>query len=96
MERGSAFEGFCLCRTSMKRSMTAGEGDCLVQVVNAFSDECLCTLQLPRYSTVLEVKRRVHAAQGISAFRQRLIISPAGPEVEGNEVLADLPGLRLS
>ena len=75
--------------------MTADKGDCVVEVANAFSDESLCTLQLPRSSTVLEVKRRVQAAQGISIFRQRLIISPVGPEVEGNEVLADLPGLRL-
>ena len=75
--------------------MLADEGDCVVQVVSAFSGESLCTLQLPRSSTVLQVKRRVQAAHGIGVFRQRLIISPAGPEVEGNEVLADLPGLIL-
>ena len=55
----------------------------MVQIVNAFSGESLCTLQLPRSSTVLEVKRRVQAAQGISVFQQRLVVSPAGPEVEG-------------
>ena len=63
--------------------------------MNALSDEILCILQLPRSGTVLEVKRRVQAAQGISIFRQRLIVSPAGPEVEDNEALAALPGLRL-
>ena len=67
----------------------------MVQVVSAFSDESLCRLQLPSSSTVLDVKRCVQAAQGIGVFRQHLIISPAGPQVEDHEVLATLPGLRL-
>ena len=75
--------------------MAAEEGDCAVQVVSAFSDESLCRLQLPSSSTVLDVKRCVQAAQGIGVFRQRLIISPAGPQVEDHEVLGTLPGLRL-
>ena len=75
--------------------MSAEEGDCVVQVVSAFSDESICTLQLPSSSTVLDVKRRVQATQGINRFRQRLIISPAGPQVKDHEVLATLSGLRL-
>ena len=74
-----------------------------MQVVNAFSDEILCALQLPRPSTVLEVKRLVQATQGISVFCQRLLVSPVGHQVEDHEVrqaedhelLATLPGLRL-
>jgi len=71
------------------------EGDCVVQVVGAFSDKILCALQLPRAGTVLDVKRRVQASQGINVFRQRLVISPAGREAEDHEILASLPGLRL-
>ena len=71
------------------------EGDCEVQVVGAFSDEILCALQLPRAGTVLDVKRRVQATQGINVFRQRLVISPAGRQAEDHEILASLPGLRL-
>ena len=67
----------------------------MVQVVSAFSDESLCRLQLPSSSTVLDVKRCVQAAQGIGVFRQRLIISPVGPQVEDHQVLATLPGLLL-
>jgi len=63
-----------------------GAGDCVVEVVSAFSDELLCTAQLPRASTVLHVKRRVQATQGINVFRQRLITSPAGSQVEDHEV----------
>ena len=70
------------------------EGDCAVQVVGAFSDEILCTLQLPRAGSVLDVKRHVQATQGINVFRQRLVISPAGRQVEDHEILASLPGLR--
>ena len=75
--------------------MAAEEGDCVVQVVSAFSDESICTLQLPSSGTVLDVKRRMQAAQDINIFRQRLVVSPAGLQVEGHEVLATLPGLRL-
>ena len=75
--------------------MAALEGDCEVQVVSAFSDESLCSLNLPGSSTVLDVKRCVQATQGIGVFCQRLIISPAGPQVEDHEVLITLPGLRL-
>ena len=75
--------------------MAAEEGDCVVLVVSAFSDESLYRLQLPSSSTVLDVKRCLQAAQGIGVFRQRLIISPAGPQVEDHEVLGTLPGLRL-
>jgi ankyrin repeat protein len=71
------------------------DGDCVVQVVGAFSDEILCKLQIPRASTVLHVKRYLQAAQGINVFRQRLVISPVGPQAEDHEVLAALPGLRL-
>ena len=39
--------------------------------------------------------RRVQAALGINVFRQRLLLWPAGPEVEDREVLATLPGLLL-
>ena len=76
-------------------SMAAEEGDCVVQVVSAFSDEVLCILQLPRSSTILDVKRHVKASQRINIFCQRLIVSPGGPEAEDREVLAALPGLRL-
>ena len=75
--------------------MAAEEGDCKVQVANALTGDILCTLELPKSSTVLEVKRRVQAAKVISIFRQRLIISPAGPQVEDHEVLGALSGLRL-
>ena len=75
--------------------MAAEEGDCKVQVVNAFSDEILCTLELPSSSTVLEVKRRVQASQGINVFRQRLVIPPLGNQAEDHEALASLPSLRL-
>ena len=58
------------------------EGDGAVQVVSSFSDEILCTLQLPRSGTVLDIKRRVQTThQGINIFRQRLIIAPAGPHI---------------
>ena len=67
----------------------------MVHVVSAFSDESLCRLQLPSSSTVLDVKRCVQAAQGIGIFRQRLIISPVGPQVEDHQVLATLPDLLL-
>ena len=83
----------CCSRSRSRRD--AEEGDCLVQVVGAFSDEILCTLQLPRAGTVLDVKRRVQATQGINVFRQRLVISPAGRQAEDREILASLPGLRL-
>ena len=75
--------------------MAAEEGDCKVQVVNAFSDEILCTLELPSSSTVLEVKRRVQATQGINIFRQRLVIPPLGHQAEDHEALASFPGLLL-
>jgi len=71
------------------------DSECVVLVVGAFSDRILCTLQLPRSSTVLDVKRHVQACLRINAFRQRLIVSPAGPQAEDSEVLATLPGLRL-
>ena len=61
----------------------------------AFSDEILCAMQLPRAGTVLDVKRRVQATQGINVFRQRLVVSPAGRDAEDHEILASLPGLRL-
>ena len=91
----SRSQGFCLCRTSSMTSMAAEESDCMVQVVSAFSDEGLCILQLPRSCTVLDVKRRLQATLGVNVFRQRLIVSPEGPEAEDREVLAALPGLRL-
>ena len=75
--------------------MAAEEGDCEVQVANTFSGEVLCTLELPRSSTGLEVKRRVQATQGIGIFRQCLLVLPEGHEAEDNEVLAALPGIRL-
>ena len=75
--------------------MAAEEGDCVVHVVSAFSDESLCRLQLPGSSTVLDVKRCFQAAQGIGVFCQRLIISPVGPQVEDHQVLATLQGLLL-
>ena len=78
-----------------KSGRAADDGDCVVLVVSAFSDEILCTLQLPRSSTVRDVKKHVQASQRINVFRQRLIVSPAGAQVEDNEVLATLPGLRL-
>ena len=37
----------------------------------------------------------MQASHGINIFRQRLLVSPAGPQVEDHEVLADLPGTRL-
>ena len=78
-----------------KNGMAAEDGDCVVLVVGPLSDETLCTLQLPRSSTVLHVKRHVQASQRINVFRQRLVVLPAGARVEDNEVLATLPGLRL-
>ena len=75
--------------------MAADEGNCVVQVINAFSDEELCVLDLPSSSTVLDIKRHVQASHGISIFRQRLLVLPAGHQVEDHEVLAALPGLRL-
>ena len=78
-----------------RRDADEGKGDCAVQVVSAFSDEILFALQLARLSTVLDIKRRVQATQDINIFRQRLVISPAGPQAEDHEVLAALPGLRL-
>ena len=72
------------------------EGDYVVHIISAFSDKILCTLQPPRSSTVLDVKRHVQTTpQGINIFRQRLIISPAGPQVEDHDVLATLAGLWL-
>ena len=90
-------------RTSISGRMAAEEGDCEVQVVNPFSDEILCTLQLPSPSTVLDVKCLVQATQGINIFCQRLVVSPVGHQVEDrearqaedHEILASLPGLRL-
>ena len=75
--------------------MAADEGGCVVQVVNAFSDETLCVLDLPSFSTVLDIKHHVQASQRVSIFCQRLLVSPEGYQVEDNEVLAALPGLRL-
>ena len=75
--------------------MAAEEGDCVVQVVNAFSDDNLCVLDLPSSSTVLDIKRHLQASQRISIFCQRLLVSPAGYQVDDHEVLAALPGLRL-
>ena len=85
--------------------MVPEEGDCEVQVASAFTSEVLCTLELPRSSTVLEVKRHVQASQGIVVFRQRLLVLPVGEEgggpgraghqAEDHEALAALPGLRL-
>jgi len=75
--------------------MPADEGACVVQVVNALSGKSLCTLELPSSGTVLDAKRRVQAACGTNVFRQRLLLWPAGREVEDQEVLATLPGLRL-
>ena len=73
----------------------AEEGCREVQVVSALSGEVLCRLELPSSCTVLEVKRRVQATQGMGVFRQRLVVWPAGPPAEDHEVLAALPGLRL-
>ena len=75
--------------------MAADGCDCVVQVVSAFSDENFCVLELPSSSTVLDIKRHVQASHGISIFCQRLLVSPAGHQVEDHEVLATLPGLRL-
>ena len=75
--------------------MAAEEGDCVVQIVSALTDESLCAPELPSSGTVLDVKRRVQAAWGVNVFRQRLLLWPAGPEVEDHQVLATLPGLRL-
>ena len=75
--------------------MAADGSDCVVQVVSAFSDENLCVLDLPSSSMVLDVKRHVQASHGITIFRQRLLVSPAGHQVEDQEVLAALPCLRL-
>ena len=61
-----------------KNGMAAEDGDCVVLVGTAFSDESLCTLKLPRSSTVRDVKQRVQASQRINVFRQRLIVSPGG------------------
>ena len=91
----SRSEVLCLCGTSISGCMAADGGDCVVQVVSAFSDENLCVLDLPSSSTVLDIKRHVQASHGISIFRQRLLVSPAGHQVEDHEVLAALPGLRL-
>ena len=91
----SRSEGFCLCRTSISGRMAADEGDCVVQVINAFSNENLCVLDFPSSSTVLNIKRHVQASQRISIFCQRLLVSPAGCQVEDHKVLAALPGLRL-
>ena len=91
----SRAEGVCLCRASISGRMAADGGDCVVQVVSAFSDENLCVLNLPSFSTVLDIKRHVQASHGISIFCQRLLVSPAGHQVEDHEVLAALPGLRL-
>ena len=38
---------------------------------------------------------RSQATMGINVFCQRLMVSPAGPQVEDDEVLATLPSLRL-
>ena len=67
----------------------------MVQVVSALTDESLCAPELPSSGTVLDVKRHLQAAYGINVFHQRLLLWPAGPEVEDHEVLATLPGLRL-
>ena len=40
--------------------MAAEECGCVVQVVSAFSDESIYTLQLPSSGTVLDVKRRIN------------------------------------
>ena len=92
---GSRSEGLCLCRTSMSGRMAADRGDCVVQVVSAFSDENLCVLDLLGSSTVLDIKRQVQASHGVSIFCQRLLVSPTSHQVEDHEVLAALPGLRL-
>ena len=75
--------------------MAADVGDCVLQVVSAFSDENLCVLHLPSSSMVLDIKRHVQASHGISIFRQRLLVLPAGHQVDDHEVLAALPGIRL-
>ena len=79
----SGSKGFCLCRTSISGRMAADEGDCVAQVVNAFSDENLCVLDLPNSSTVLDIKRHVQASHRISIFCQCLLVSPAGYQVGG-------------
>ena len=71
----SRSEGFCLCRTYISGRMAADEGNCVVQVINAFSNENLCMLDLPSSSTVLDIKRHLQASQRISIFCQRLLIS---------------------
>ena len=91
----SRSEGLCLCRTIISGRMAVDGGDCVVQVVSAFSDENLCVLHLPSSSTVLDIKRHMQASHGINIFRQRLLVSPAGYQVEDQEVLAALPGIRL-
>ena len=68
----SRSEWFCLRRTRVRGHMAAEEGDCEVQVANAITGEVLCT--------VLEVKRRVQATQGIGIFRQRLLVLPVEEE----------------
>ena len=88
-------EIFCLCRTSISGRMAADEGNCVVQVINAFSGEELCVMDLPSSSTVLDIKRHVQASERINIFCQRLLVLPAGSQVEDHEVLATLPGLRL-
>ena len=91
----SRSEGSCPCRTSISVRMAVDGGDCVVQVVSAFSDENLCVLHLPSSSMVVDIKRHLQASHGISIFRQRLLVSPAGHQVEDHEVLAALPGIRL-
>ena len=83
--------------------MAVDDGDCVVQVVSAFSAESLCSLKLPGSGTVLDVKRSLQATLGVNVFCQRLIVSPEGRQAEDrkarqaedHEVLATLPGLRL-
>ena len=75
--------------------MAADEGDCVVQVVSAFSDEGLCWLQLPSSGTVLYVKRRVQAAAERLEPAQELQLRLALRELEHVDELLHLAQERI-
>ena len=69
--------------------MGAEFGDVVVTVVSALSDRSLHTFRLPHSSSVLQVKQRVQAEDGLGIFCQRLI-GPAGEPLDDREALAIL------
>eukprot|EP00972_Heterocapsa_arctica_P073472 10851810-Heterocapsa_arctica.AAC.1 len=65
--------------------MAEADGERIVNIISALSGESLSTFRLPSSSPVLHVKRCVKGAHEISVFRQRLLLWPAGRQLEDHE-----------